>query len=157
MCYTEKAIEARHRLERQYKTCANCKKQCRPNETKPYSNAFKRQNNPTNGHTPSCIKSTHTSHINRDAGAREHRSARHPPPHPRLDRAFYPPWHPGSSPTCPLRLSSAIDLGGHDRCRTIRSRRSRRGLSSSRSRYGLCCLRAIAGCSRVFFTCACAN
>ena len=36
---------------------------CRPNETRPYSNAThprKRQNNPTNGHTPSRIKSTHT-------------------------------------------------------------------------------------------------
>ena len=43
--------------------CANRKKQCRPNETKPYSNAThprKRQNDPTNGHTPSRIKSMHT-------------------------------------------------------------------------------------------------
>ena len=39
LCYTEKATEARHRLERQYNACANRKKQCRPNETKPYSNA----------------------------------------------------------------------------------------------------------------------
>ena len=39
MCYTEKATEARHRLERQYTACANRKKQCRPNETQPYSNA----------------------------------------------------------------------------------------------------------------------
>ena len=38
-CYTEKAREARHRLERQYNARANRKKQCRPNETKPYSNA----------------------------------------------------------------------------------------------------------------------
>ena len=39
MCYTEKATEARHRLgrvERQY----NCKKHCRPDLTKPYSNAI---------------------------------------------------------------------------------------------------------------------
>ena len=36
-CYTEKATEATHRLERQYNACANRKKQCRPNETKPYS------------------------------------------------------------------------------------------------------------------------
>ena len=63
MCYTEKATEARHRLERQYDACADRKKQCRPNETKPYCNAThpcKRQNDPTNGHTPSRIKSTHT-------------------------------------------------------------------------------------------------
>ena len=62
-CYTEKATEARHRLERQYHACANRKKQCRPTETKPYSNAThlrKRQNNPTHGQTPSRIKSTHT-------------------------------------------------------------------------------------------------
>ena len=34
-CYTEKATEARHRLERQYNACTNRKKQCRPNETIP--------------------------------------------------------------------------------------------------------------------------
>ena len=39
MCYTENAREARQRPERQYSTHANRKKQCRPNETKPYSNA----------------------------------------------------------------------------------------------------------------------
>ena len=38
VCYTKKATEARHRLERQYNACANLKKQCRPNETKPYFN-----------------------------------------------------------------------------------------------------------------------
>ena len=54
-CYTGKATEARHRLERQHNACAsgnrkmatarwqpqdgNRKKQCRPNETKPHSNA----------------------------------------------------------------------------------------------------------------------
>ena len=38
-CYTEKAREARQRRERQYNTRANRKKQCRPNETKPYCNA----------------------------------------------------------------------------------------------------------------------
>ena len=60
-CYTEKATEARHGLERQYNACANRKKQCRPNETKPYSNAThprKRQNDPTNVHTPSRIMNT---------------------------------------------------------------------------------------------------
>ena len=52
--YTVKAREARQCPERQYSTHANRKKQCRPNETKPYSNAthpHKRQNNLTNGHT----------------------------------------------------------------------------------------------------------
>ena len=60
LCYTEKAREARQRLERQYNTRANRKKQCRPNKPKPYSNAshhHKRENNLTNGHTPSRIRS----------------------------------------------------------------------------------------------------
>ena len=39
LCYTEEATEATHRLERQYNACANRKKQCRPNETKPNSNS----------------------------------------------------------------------------------------------------------------------
>ena len=54
-CYTEKATETRHRLELQYNACANCKKHCRPYETKLYANAThprKRQNKPTNDHTP---------------------------------------------------------------------------------------------------------
>ena len=34
LCYTEKATEARHHLERQYNACANRKKQCRPDETR---------------------------------------------------------------------------------------------------------------------------
>ena len=45
----------RHRPERQCNACANRRKQCSPNETKSYSNPTpprKRQNNPTNGHTP---------------------------------------------------------------------------------------------------------
>ena len=57
------ATGARHRLERQYHACANCKKQCKPNETKLYSEVThprKRQDDLTNGHTPSHIKSTHT-------------------------------------------------------------------------------------------------
>ena len=72
------------------------------------------------------------------AGSREPCSPRHPPPHPRLGRAFYPPRQTGSSPTCPLRLSSATHPWGRGRCRTLRSCRSRRGLSSSRSRCGQC-------------------
>ena len=59
--YTEKATEARHRLDSTVHVPTA--KQCRPNETKPYSNAThprKRQNISTNGPTPSPIKSTHT-------------------------------------------------------------------------------------------------
>ena len=43
--------------------CANRMKQCSPNETIAYSNPTpprKRQNNPTNGHTPRRMKPTHT-------------------------------------------------------------------------------------------------
>ena len=61
--YTEKAGEARERLDRQYTAHANRKKQCSPNETKPYSNAThpsKRQTILTNGHIPSRIMSKHT-------------------------------------------------------------------------------------------------
>ena len=36
---TRRKQQARYRLERQYNACANRKKQCRPNETNPYSNA----------------------------------------------------------------------------------------------------------------------
>ena len=84
-CYMEKATEARHRLERQYNACANRKKQCRPNETKPYSNAThqrKRQNNPTNGHTPGRIKSTHTrlAYTGMRPHAPGHKAGDHPVP-----------------------------------------------------------------------------
>ena len=63
LCYTEKAISARDRLERQCNECGNHKKQCRPTETKPDSNAIhpcKRHNSHTNSNTPSRIKSTQT-------------------------------------------------------------------------------------------------
>ena len=66
LCYTEKAEQAQQQPGT--KTTinpaqVNRKKQCGPNETKPNSNAIhprKRQNSPTNNHTPSRIKSTHT-------------------------------------------------------------------------------------------------
>ena len=37
MCYTETAAPTRHRPERQHNARANRRKQCSPNETKPYS------------------------------------------------------------------------------------------------------------------------
>ena len=36
MCYTEKALPTRHRPERQHNARSNRRKQCSPNETKPY-------------------------------------------------------------------------------------------------------------------------
>ena len=76
LCYTEKATEARHRLERQHNACANRKKQCRPNETKPYSNAThprKRQKDPTRWAVSSpphlrMIASYHTVYLSDRAG-----------------------------------------------------------------------------------------
>ena len=63
MCYTEKASPTRHRPERQHNARANRRKQCSPNEIKPYSKPTlprKRQTTPTNGHTPRRLKPTHT-------------------------------------------------------------------------------------------------
>ena len=63
LCYTEKAAPTRHRPERQHNARANRRKQCSPNETKPYSKPTlprKRQTTPTNGHTPRRWKPTHT-------------------------------------------------------------------------------------------------
>ena len=59
----EKSTPARHRPERQHNARSNRRKQCSPNGTKPYSNPTpprKRQNTPTNGHTPRRMKPTHT-------------------------------------------------------------------------------------------------
>ena len=50
VCYTEKASPTRHRPERQHNARANRRKQCSPNETKPYSKPTpprKRQITPT--------------------------------------------------------------------------------------------------------------
>ena len=61
LCYTENAAPTRHRPERQHNARANRRKQCSPNETKPYSKPTlprKRQTTPTNGHTPRRWKPT---------------------------------------------------------------------------------------------------
>ena len=80
-----KATSARHRPERQYNTCANCRKQCSPNETKSYSNPTpprKRQNNPINGHTPRRMKPTHTrlTYTRMRPHAPSHQAGDHPVP-----------------------------------------------------------------------------
>ena len=67
--------EARHRLERHYNTCANRKKQCRPNETKP--------NHTSTRHTRAKDKiflqmvtpqaaSSQRTHVSRTQGTRPH-------------------------------------------------------------------------------------
>ena len=62
-----------HCLKRQYNACDNRKKQCRPNETKPNSNALhprKTHNIPTNTRTPKPQQvNAHTPHVHRDAAA----------------------------------------------------------------------------------------
>ena len=78
-----------------------------------------------------------------NAGARKPRSPRHPPPHPRLGRAFYPPCHPGSLPTCPLRLSSANHPAKRGRCRTstaVQGMGACRFVPLSHETYGRACL-----------------
>ena len=61
-CYTEKASPTRHRPDRQHNPRSNRRKQCSPNETKPYSKPTpprKRQTTPTNGHTPRRMGTCH--------------------------------------------------------------------------------------------------
>ena len=72
------------------------KKQCKPNETKPTSNAIhprKRHNNPTHSHTPSRVKSTHPCHTytGMRPHAPSHQEAGHPVP-ARTDRHNPPPF-----------------------------------------------------------------
>ena len=122
VCYTEKATTARHRPERQHNARSNCRKQCGPNETIPYSNPTplrKRQNTPTNGHTPRRMKPTHTlvtytrmrphapSHQAGDHPVPAH-TERHNPPKLRTQRQS------GLSPR------AASSQGQRHRCRSIR-------------------------------------
>ena len=85
LCYTEKATPARHRPERQHNARSNRRNQCSPNETKPYSNPTpprKRQNTPTNGHTPRRMKPTHTrlTYTRMRPDAPSHQAGDHPVP-----------------------------------------------------------------------------
>ena len=85
LCYTEKAAPTRHRPERQHNARANRRKQCSPNETKPYSKPTlprKRQTNPTNGHTPRRWKPTHTrlTYTRMRPHAPSHQAGDHPVP-----------------------------------------------------------------------------
>ena len=86
MCYAEKATPARHRPERQHNARSKRRKQCSPNETKPYSNPTpprKRQNTPKNGHTPRRMKPTHTrlTYTRMRPHAPSHQAGDHPVPH----------------------------------------------------------------------------
>ena len=85
MCYTEKATPARHRPERQHNALSNRRKQCNPNETKPYTKPTlprKRQTTPTNGHTPRRLKPTHTrlTYTRMRPHAPSHQAGDHPVP-----------------------------------------------------------------------------
>ena len=84
VCYTEKATPARHRPE-QHHACANRRKQSSPNTTKSCSNPTplrKRQNNPTNGHSPRRMKPTHTrlTYTRMRPHAPSHQAGDHPVP-----------------------------------------------------------------------------
>ena len=84
-CYTEKATPARPRPERQHNARSNRRKQCSPSETKPYANPTpprKRQNTPTNGHTPRRMKPTHTrlTYTRMPPHAPSHQAGDHPVP-----------------------------------------------------------------------------
>ena len=85
LCYTEKASPTRHRPERQHNARANRRKQCSPNETKPYSKPTlprKMQTTPTNGHTPRRWKPTHTrlTYTRMRPHAPSHQAGDHPVP-----------------------------------------------------------------------------
>ena len=74
-------------MEGQYNACDKRKnfwlKPCRPNETKPNSNAIhprKRHSNPLNSHIPSRIKSTHTRRT--QTGTRPHAPGQQAGDHP---------------------------------------------------------------------------
>ena len=76
---------ARHRPERQHNARSNRRKQCSPNETKPCSNPTpprKRQNTPTNGHTPRRMNPTHTrlTYTSMRPHAPSHQAGDHPVP-----------------------------------------------------------------------------
>ena len=118
MCYTKKASPTRHRPERQHNARSNRRKQCSPNETKPYFKPTlprKRQTTPTNGHTPRRWKPTHTrltytrmrphapSHQAGDHLVPAH-TERHNPPRLRTQRqSGLPPCH-----ACVDKLHSAL-------------------------------------------------
>ena len=85
VCYNEKATPTRHRPERQHNARSNRRKQCSPNETKPYANPTpprKRQTSPTNGHTPRRMKPTHTrlTYTRIRPHAPSHQAGDHPEP-----------------------------------------------------------------------------
>ena len=85
LCYTEKASPTRHRPERQHNARSNRRKQCSPNETKPYSKPTlprKRQTTPTNGDTPRRLKPTHTrlTYTRMRPHAPSHQAGDHPVP-----------------------------------------------------------------------------
>ena len=68
LCYAEKAEQGQQHLGTRTKispAADNCKKQCRPNQTKPNTimpNPCKRHDHPTHSSTPICIKAV-TTHV----------------------------------------------------------------------------------------------
>ena len=121
-CYTEKATSARHRPERQHNARSNRRKQCSPNETKPYSNPTpprKRQITPTNGHTPRRMKPTHTrlTYTRMRPHAPSHQAGDHPVP-AHTERHNPPKVRTQRQSGLPPRAASS--QGQRHRCRSIR-------------------------------------
>ena len=123
----------RRKQNQQYNACASRRKQCSPDETKSYSNPTpprKRQNTPTNGHTPRRMKPTHTrltytrmrphapSHQAGDHQVPAH-TERHNPPKVRTQRQSGLPRRAASSQGQRHRCRS-INVGGVTDCMVSR-------------------------------------
>ena len=122
VCYTEKASPTRHRPERQHNARANRRKQCSPNETKPYSKPTlprKRQTTPTNGHTPRRWKPTHTrlTYTRMRPHAPSHQAGGHPVP---AHTELHTPPRLRTQRQSGLPPRAASSQGQWHRCRSIR-------------------------------------
>ena len=118
----KKASPTRHRPERQHNARSNRRKQCSPNETKPYSKPTpprKRQTTPTNGHTPRRLKPTHTrlTYTRMRPHAPSHQAGGHPVP-AHTERHNPPRLRTQRQSGLPPRAASS--QGQRRRCRSIR-------------------------------------
>ena len=122
VCYTEKASPTRHRPERQHNARSNRRKQCSPNETKPYPKPKpprKRQTTPTNDQTPRRMKPTHTrlTYTRMRPHAPSHQAGDHPVP-AHTNRHKPPRLRTQRQSGLPPR--AACSQGQRHRCRSIR-------------------------------------
>ena len=82
-CYTEKASPTRHRPERQHNARSNRRKQCSPNETKPYSKPTPPRQKANYSykwsHPTPHEADAHTSHAHKNAPSRTQSPGGRPP------------------------------------------------------------------------------